>query len=231
MKRILSIILLVMFATTAVAGDNSIMFEFGVGFGDSGKTSYSKAERKQLDLSKCRNRNSGQMTYLGLRLRSDDVELHGAKWFHDTEIANCDRDNYAIGIGYVIDSEGKGTQGNDDYHVSWTPGFAYIGNTNWRMTDNWTMFNRFAVGFETNDEVDIELAINRYGSLYSNHGETFGTIGLRINDRVNNDPVQNTNPPSNPENPDDDDDDDDETPNGRPDCNSVHEDCTVHQPS
>jgi len=200
---IYTILVACLISPLANAGDKSIMFEFGFGFGDSGKTAHTKDEQKGLDLSKCRNRNTGSMKFMALRLQSDDIELHGAKWSHDEKIAKCDRDSYAVGLGYVFSTEDNGTAGRDNIYASLTPGIAYTwgknknftgqtnDNTNYRLANNWQMFNRLAVG-TGNDNAMIEVAVNHYGLFEDHHGESFVTLGVGLRDLENNDPIQST---------------------------------------
>jgi len=191
-KSILAIAAISALATTPAFADNSIMFEVGFGFGKSGSRTDGNDNAKF-----CKNRNTGGMTYMAVRLRDDDVELHGARMLHDEDIANCDRDMWAVGLGYVIDTQGEGDAGYDDQYASWTPGFAYTwgennnftgqdsDNTNWRQTGNWQTFNRFAVGATTEDNYAVEVAVNRYGSFNPEHGEYFVTVGAMLRDLDN----------------------------------------------
>lgn len=180
---------------TALATDQSIMFEVGFGFGNA-----SGGRTDGNDNAKwCKNRNTGRMFFGAVRYTQDNVEVHVARWFHDEDVAKCDRDTWAAGLGYVIDSQGSGEAGYDDQYVSWTPGFAYTwgedkaftgqdaDNTNWRQTGNWQTFNRFAIGATTDDNYAVEAAVHRYGTWNPEHGEYFVTVGAMLRDLDGND--------------------------------------------
>lgn len=184
--------------TVMAQDDQTLMFEWGFGFGNA-----SGGRTDGNDNAKfCKNRNTGRMMYGAIRYSYDNAEVHVARWFHDEEVANCDRDSWAVGAGYILDTQGDGKAGTDDVYASWTPGFAYVWSdntdftgkdrdgTNWRQTSNWQTFNRFAVGAGGNDGA-VELAAHRYGTFNPEHGEYFGTIGLQLRDLegVNNAPA------------------------------------------
>ena len=190
MKNLLLTIMLFLPMVAVASDDQTIMFEIGIGFGNA-----SGGRTDGNDNAKwCKNRNTGRMTYGAVRYSYDDVEVHVARWFHDEEVANCDRDMWAVGAGYVLDTQGDGKAGTDDVYASWTPGFAYVwgdntdytgkddnDGTNWRQTSNWQTFNRFAVGAGGNDGA-AEVAVHRYGTFNPEHGEYFATVGLQLRD-------------------------------------------------
>ena len=186
-KLLLTIALLLPFA--AVANDQSIMFEVGIGFGKSGGRTDGNDNAKF-----CKNRNNGRMVMAAVRYRYNDGEAHVARWWHDDGNApNCDRDSWAVGVGYVLDTQDSGEAGIDDYYATWTPGLAYTwgdnkdftgqdaDNTNWRQTGNFQVFNRVAVGAGGNDG-SVELAVHRYGTFNPEHGENFVTIAGSLRD-------------------------------------------------
>ena len=169
--------------------DQTIMFEIGIGFGNASGGRTDGNDKAKF----CKNRNTGRMVYGAIRYTYDNVEAHVARWFHDEEVANCDRVMWAVGGGYVISTEGKGNDGNNDVYASWTPGFAYVwgdntdftgkdrDGTNWRQTSNWQTFNRFAVGAGGQDGA-VEAAAHRYGTFNPEHGEYFVTVGGMLRD-------------------------------------------------
>ena len=182
----------------AVAADESIMFELGFGFGNSGKVTKTAEELANPFNNKfCYHRPSSRMIYGAVRYRYDDVEAHVARWVNDSDQARCDRDSWAVGMGYVIDTQtGSGTDSVDDVYASWTPGLAYTfgankdfnvqdnSNTNWRLKDNFQMYNRVAIGVGDKDYAG-EVAIVRYGMIasdYERKGENFMTISAGVRD-------------------------------------------------
>lgn len=200
MKQFTTMLILIgaiLFSSTIIADTRAILLEFGFGFGKSGSVEYSNDEQKTLNLSLCRNRNSGRMQFIALRYRQDNVELHGATWWHDNEIATCNRDSYAVGLGYVFSSEDADIEGQEDLYLTWTPGIAYTwndnktfknqteDNTNYRLVSNFQIFNRVAVG-AGNRNMMVEVAAHRYGAFEQNHGENFVTIGLGLKDLEDN---------------------------------------------
>jgi len=173
MKKILLTIMLAV-PLVAYAADETIIFEVGFGFGGSGKVTKSKAELDNKFNNKfCYHRPQSNSIYGAVRYRYDDVEIH------------------------VIDTQtGTGQENVDDIYASWTPGVAYTWggntdfnvqdntNTNWRLKDNWQMYNRVAVG-GGNKDYNGEIAIARYGLIagdYERKGENFITVGLGIRD-------------------------------------------------
>jgi hypothetical protein len=199
MKNILLIIMLLL-PMAVLANDQSIMLEIGVGFGSSGIQS-----TKNDNARWCKNRNTGGLTFVALRYRNDNTELHTARWFHDEDVTTCNRDSWAVGAGYVLSTEGAGTIGQKNLYATWTPGLAYTwgenrnftgqdaDNTNWRNTGNWQVFNRVALGRGT-DDIGVEIAINRYGTFNEEHGETFATVGFIVKDLENNNPTLTNKP-------------------------------------
>ena len=189
MRNLLLTIMLFLPMVAVASDDQTIMFEIGFGFGNA-----SGGRTDGNDNAKwCKNRNTGRMTYGAVRYSYDDVEVHVARWFHDEEVANCDRDMWAVGAGYVLDTQNDGKAGTDDVYASWTPGFAYVwgdnsdftgkdkDGTNWRQTSNWQTFNRFALGIGGNDAA-AEVAVHRYGTFNPEHGEYFATMGFGLRD-------------------------------------------------
>lgn len=187
-KLLLTIALLVPFA--AVADDQSITFEFGIGFGAS---SGGRTDGNQL-AKFCKNRNHGRLYMGAVRYRYNDGEVHVARWWGDDgDAPRCDRDSWAVGVGYVLDTQDAGEAGLDDYYATWTPGLAYTwgedkgftgqdsSNTNWRQTGNFQIFNRVAAGYG-GDDGSVELAVHRYGTFNPEHGENFLTIGGTLRD-------------------------------------------------
>ena len=124
---------------------------------------------------------------VGLRVVHNNFEAHAAQWWNsDDDPIPVQR---AFGLGYNISTEGKGTRGNDDTHASWTPGLALV-------LDGWTpnkdtphIYNRFNVGTEIGRDFDVELGAVFYGLPHYDFEAAFWTLGLRYNDRVDNDPV------------------------------------------
>ena len=201
MRNLLLTIMLLL-PLTVLAEDQSILFEIGIGFGASGTvTKSAKQMDNQFNNKFCYHRPSGRMIFTAVRYRYDDVELHGARWWHDVDTERCERDSWALGVGYVFDTQGSGTDGRDDYYASWTPGLAYTWgkdksfnvqdntNTNVRLADNWQLFNRVAVGYGE-DDYNVEIAVNRYGPIFNNYerkGENFLTVGVGYRELENND--------------------------------------------
>jgi len=197
MKNILLTIMLAV-PLTAYAADETIIFEVGFGFGGSGKVTKTKAELDNKFNNKfCYHRSQGSSIYGAVRYRYDDVEVHAARWVSSADQARCERSSWAVGLGYVIDTQtGTGQESVDDIYASWTPGVAYTWggnkdfnvqdntNTNWRLKDNWQMYNRVAVG-GGNKDFNGEVAIARYGLIageYERKGENFITFGLGVRD-------------------------------------------------
>lgn len=162
----------------ANASDKGFLIEFGLGFGKSGQQS--KSNNKKADFSLCKNLKSGGLKYAGLRLNNDEIELHGARMWHDNKgNSNCDRDSYALGLGYII----KGNR--DDNFIAFTPGIAYTWSDNkdfrdqesdgttWRLHSNVQFFSRLSIGSDK-----AQVALVRYGSFEPNHGESFVTVAL-----------------------------------------------------
>ena len=180
MNRILLTIILLLPLTVQAQQDQSILFEIGFGFGTSTSTTSNA----------CSNRSSDRPIFAAVRYRYDDVEVHGATW----NGADCGRDAIAVGVGYVIDTQGDGLAGRDDVYASWTPGVSYVwqgDSTTSRLENNVNMFNRVAVGV-SDDDIMVELAVNRYGRILKNYdttGENFVTVGLGYQDLVNNLPT------------------------------------------
>ena len=202
MKKLLLTIalLLPMLPMVAIAQDQSILIEFGIGLGKSGKITKTKEQMANKFNNKfCYHRPQGRQIFGAVRYRYDDVETHVAHWFGEADQARCERDSWAVGLGYVIDTQNDGIQGTDDYYASWTPGIAYTWgenkdfnvqdntNTNWRMKNNWQMFNRVAVGYGADEDYAVEVAVVRYGfTNFERTGENFVTIGLMGRDLENN---------------------------------------------
>ena len=198
MKKILTAmaaVMLIAVAPFAQADDNQILVEFGFGIGKSASVS------NKSDTSKwCKHRNRGGLTTIMVRARNNDRELHVARWWGDDgSAARCDRDAWAVGVGYVIDTISDDERGTEDAYASWTPGLAYTwgddrgfkgedsDNTNWRLTGNFQVFNRLAVGVpftngEDGNDGIVELAAHRYGTFDPDHGENFLTIGVGLRD-------------------------------------------------
>ena len=183
MNRILLTIILLLPLTVQAQQDQSILFEVGFGFGTSTSTTSNA----------CSNRSSDRPIFAAVRYRYDDVEVHGATW----NGADCGRDAIAVGVGYVIDTQSDGLAGRDDAYASWTPGVSYVwqgDSTTSRLENNVNMFNRVAVGV-SDDDIMVELAVNRYGRILKNYdttGENFVTVGLGYQDLVDNLPTAPT---------------------------------------
>jgi len=198
-KSILAIALASTIATApAFAGDESIMFELGIGFGQSGGTSKTAEELANPFNNKfCYHRPSSRMVYGAIRYRYDRVETHVARWFNESDQERCDRNAWAVGLGYTLDTQDIDGNSVDDYYATYTPGIAYTWgdnkefnvqdntNTNWRLKDNFQMYNRVAVGGGTVDGL-AEVAIVRYGNIistdYERKGENFVTLTLGARD-------------------------------------------------
>ena len=183
MNRILLTIILLLPLTVQAQQDQSILFEIGVGFGTSTSTTSNA----------CGNRSSDRPIFAAVRYRYDDVEIHGATW----KGAGCNRDAIAVGVGYVIDTQGDGLAGRDDVYASWTPGVSYVwgqDTTTSRLENNVNMFNRVAIGV-SDENAFVELAVNRYGRILKNYdttGENFVSVGVGWQNLVNNLPTANT---------------------------------------
>ena len=190
---IIAIVAAMLFASgSAMAGgDHRILFEFGVGFGNSSGS----VKDKNPDSKWCKHRNRGRMKMGAIRYQYDDVEIHFARWTGDNGGADvCDRDMNSVGVGYVLSTQDDGVSGRDTGYASWTPGLSYAwssrdrdftgkdaSSTNWRQTGNFQVFNRLALGVNGNDGRG-ELALHRYGTFNPDHGENFVTIGLGLQD-------------------------------------------------
>lgn len=183
---------------TAIAADETILFEVGFGFGHSGKVTKTEEELANPFNNKfCFHRPQGNTIYGAIRYRYDDVEAHIARWVSSADQPRCERDSWAVGVGYVIDTQtGSGTESVDDVYASYTPGLAYTWgenknfnvqdntNTNWRLKDNWQMYNRVAIGGGNEDYIG-EVAIVRYGLIAGNYerkGENFITFSGGVRD-------------------------------------------------
>ncbi len=199
MKKILLTTMLLVPLTAFAASDQTILFEIGVGFGGSGKVSKTKEQLANKYNNKfCFHRPQSRMVYGAVRYRYGDVETHVARWFNDADTARCGRDSWAVGLGYVIDTQNVFYNGADELYATYTPGIAYTWgknkkfnvqdntNTNWRLKDNWQMYNRVAIG-TGNEDYNGEIAMVRYGLLsktsFKRTGENFVTItaGARSN--------------------------------------------------
>jgi len=190
MKNILLTLLLFVPLAALADSDQTIMFELGIGFGGSGQVTKTKEQLANKFNNKfCYHRPQGRMIYGAIRYRYDDVETHIARWFNDTDTTKCDRDSWAVGLGYVLDTQDINANGVD-YYATYTPGIAYTWgknknfnvqdntNTNWRLKDKWQMYNRVAVGDGNKDWMG-EVAVVRYGLHivdYERNGENFLTI-------------------------------------------------------
>ena len=136
------------------------------------------------------------------RYRDDDVEGHVAHW-------KGDRSNTAFGLGWVADTEETGVRGNKDWHASATAGAAFILYKNERFLHHFVPFGRLAAGPDLFDDGDIEfeLSVSQYGF----DGESFFGVGLKNNNRYDNeDPFSKFS--------EDGDDDDDDDGNDDDDC-------------
>ena len=185
-------LILALLANAAFAGnkDETIMVEYVWSFGESGAKDGNKKSKI------CRNRPQNRLHGLFVRYQYDDVEAHVGKMWHDASAKNCNRSTWSIGAGYVLDTEKDGVMGNDDFRLSWTPGFAYLTDTNYRQTSHWTYFNRFALGYDGGKDTEIEVSYLNYGGWEDRHGERFMGVGLRHWDRYDDRPktvAQNNN--------------------------------------
>ena len=117
MKKLI-LAMLVAFTPFAYADDNQILVELGFGFGESGSVS------DRSDTSKwCKHRNRGGLKTVMVRARNDDRELHVARWWGDNGNADrCNRDAWAVGVGYVVSTISDDERGTEDVYASWTPG-------------------------------------------------------------------------------------------------------------
>jgi len=192
-KILLTIALLLPLTAIADAARQVLMFNIGVGFGESGRVVKTEAELANPFNNKfCFHRPSSRMVYGSISYRYKDAEAHVARWFNETDTARCNRDSWATGLGYVLDTQNINRNGPDDAYATYTPGIAYTWgknkefnvqdntNTNWRLKDNWQMYNRFAVG-QGNRSYNTEVAIIRYGlpmDDYERTGENFMTVGV-----------------------------------------------------
>ncbi len=157
MNRILALIIGVFVTLPAFAGtDRSVTVEYIFGFGGS-------APHKGF----------------AVRYGQDNVEASVAHWFGP-------RENTALGLGLVANSEGSGELGNDDYNLSATAGIAYVFEKNAVLTSHVQPFFRAAgnADMQRDGNVEVEMSYLRYGFL---RGENFGGIGLVLNDRFDND--------------------------------------------
>jgi len=182
-------------STSVQAADETIMIEVGFGFGTSSRVTKTAKELANAFNNKfCYHRPSGTPVYGAIRYRYDNVEAHVGGWLVSTDQPRCDRDSYVVGLGYVFDTQtGSGDESVDDFYASYTPGISYTWgrnkdfnvqdntNTNWRLKDNWQMFNRLAIGGGNESAVVGEVGVVRYGnplSDYERSGETFFTIAV-----------------------------------------------------
>jgi len=198
-KAILAIALAsAMFSVPVQAeSDQAIMFELGIGFGNSGSVTKTKEQLANKFNNKfCYHRPSSRMVYGAIRYRYERAEAHVARWFNDSDQERCERDSWAAGLGYVFDTQDVEADGLDDFYATYTPGIAFTwgenkeynvqdnANTNWRLHDNFQMYNRVAVG-GGNDSTVAEAAVVRYGNPIANYertGENFVTLSLGFRD-------------------------------------------------
>jgi len=189
---------LVLSTSPVIAGDETIMFEIGVGFGTSIKVTKTKEQlANKFNRMFCYHRPSDTPIYGAVRYRYDNVEAHVGGWLVGADSARCDRDSYAVGVGYVFDTQDhSGEASIDDFYATYTPGIAYTWgrnkefniqdntNTNWRLKDNFQFYNRVAIG-GGNESTTGEIGIVRYGNPigdYERTGETFVTISAGFRD-------------------------------------------------
>jgi len=198
MKNTLILAIALAMPLTAIAADEAIMLEIGVGFGQSGRVvKTAKQLANPFNNKFCFHRPASRMVYGAVRYRYNDAEAHVARWFNSTDTARCDRNSWGAGVGYVLDTQningnnGSGNGSTDDVYATYTPGIAYTWgknkdfntqdntNTNWRLKDNWQMYNRLAVGTGGNNSL-AEVAVVRYGNIivddYERTGENFMTL-------------------------------------------------------
>jgi len=197
MKKLLLTIILMVPLVAIAQSDQAIMFEIGVGFGGSGKVTKTKEQLANKFNNKfCYHRPQSRMIYGAVRYRYERAETHIARWFNDADTERCGRDSWAVGLGYVLDTQDIDADGVDDVYATYTPGIAYTWgadkkynvqdntNTNWRLHDNWQMYNRVAVGTGDKDYLG-EVAVVRYGSIISDYertGESFLTVTVGARD-------------------------------------------------
>lgn len=212
MKWILFVVVPFLLVTNAEA--NSVVFEIGIGIGSSGNVTKTEKEmRRPYNVVRwCVNRPSSRLKFVGVRYRQGDVEAHYARWWHDSKDRNCDRTSNAVGLGLVLQTGGSS-------YASWTPGIAYTwgsdkdftnereDNTNWRLSNNFQVFNRLAIGLSPS----IEFAYTRYG-LKKENAETFATVGFLLTTADSNSTPAEEPPVSDPP--------DDDTPTKERHCNN-----------
>lgn len=197
---------------TVSAADQAIMFELGFGFGHSSKVTKTEDElANPFNNIFCYHRPSSTMSYMAVRYKYDRVESHVAYWMNESDKPKCDRNSFAVGLGYVFDTQDIGGNSVDDIYATYTPGIAYTWgknkdfnvqdntNTNWRLKDNWQMYNRVAVG-AGNEDMLAEVAVVRYGLPvvdYERKGENFMTftVGWRDFDSLDEDGDRGLTPP------------------------------------
>lgn len=173
MKRFLTVLMgmllvmpLLVSAPANAGSDQAVTFEFMLGFGPTSKG------------------NKG----FAFRYQRDQVEGHLAHWWGKSK-------NTAIGLGFVADTEGSGTKGNEDWHASLTGGVSYVFNIDPLLgppelstspfVKHFQPFFRGAVGRDVTGDGDLELELSysRYGFRV---GERFVGFGLRHNNRFDN---------------------------------------------
>jgi len=205
-KVIIAMAISLLFPVSAFA-DSSIGIEFGFGFGESGARTDSNNKKFRL----CRNRNWGGLTTVLIRAKKDNIELHGGRWWHDTDSPNCNRTSNVIGLGYEFSTEGSGLAGQRDEYITYTPGISYVWgptkafsfmrtteddtSTNWRLSTGWHMFNRVAVGFGDENSA-VEIAVSHYGLFNDSkvNQEEFLTFGV-FKKKLDNNKFSNYRPP------------------------------------
>lgn len=133
----------------------------------------------------CKNRNSGHLKGLGVYISDDNIEAHVSRYTHDTDAENCNRSNWALGIGPKLSTKDDGEQ--KDLYAEWSPGIVYRLNETWRDHGNWSIYNRLRAGVAVNrgehHQTSIELGLLHYGGFFEpNHGESFLTLGLSNSD-------------------------------------------------
>lgn len=191
MKKLLLSVLCLMFLNinSVQAQERSILLEIGVGFGNSAAIKRGKMRK----IMACSELQADQLSILAIRVRSNDVEAHVARFWGDSSHKKCNRSSYALGLGYVMETK-------DDVYGSLTLGPSYTfgakkkytgqhyDRANWRLEDNWILFGRAAVGIRSNSS-KIEFAATQYGLLKGHHSETFVTVALGFMDREDGSPA------------------------------------------
>jgi hypothetical protein len=157
----------------------TIGIEFMWGIGES------SSKTEGFESKFCKNRTWGALKGFGFYISNENLEAHISKYNHDTDAENCNRSNWALGLGPKIST--KDYKEHDDFYLDWSVGLVYRFNETWRDHGNLSLYNRFRAGvsmIDNDDEqVSLELGWLNYGGFFEpNHGEDFLTLGINLQD-------------------------------------------------